>query len=69
MEITLLHLTALLAAFLSMEAVAWFTHSYVMHGPLWVLHKDHHKYLRKEDAASFGLLWMPYQYYQEQKSK
>lgn len=28
--------------FLFMEFVAWFTHKYVMHGFLWVLHKDHH---------------------------
>lgn len=32
-----------LAAFIGMEAVAWFTHKYVMHGILWKLHKDHHK--------------------------
>ena len=25
-----------------MEFVAWATHKYVMHGFLWVLHKDHH---------------------------
>jgi beta-carotene 3-hydroxylase len=25
-----------------MEAVAWFTHKYVMHGFLWALHADHH---------------------------
>lgn len=31
-----------LAAFVFMEFVAWFTHKYVMHGPLWILHKDHH---------------------------
>jgi len=31
-----------LGAFLFMEFVAWFTHKYVMHGFLWVLHKDHH---------------------------
>jgi beta-carotene 3-hydroxylase len=42
-------LTAVLAriavtlfSFLFMEFVAWFTHKYVMHGFLWVLHKDHH---------------------------
>ncbi len=28
--------------FLFMEFMAWFTHKYVMHGFLWVLHKDHH---------------------------
>jgi beta-carotene 3-hydroxylase len=33
---------AMLAAFASMEAVAWFTHKYIMHGVLWVLHKSHH---------------------------
>lgn len=32
-----------LAAFLSMECVAWFTHKFVMHGLLWSLHRDHHK--------------------------
>ncbi|MDP3461841.1 MAG: sterol desaturase family protein [Bacteroidales bacterium] len=32
----------ILTAFLFMEFVAWFTHKYVMHGFLWVLHKDHH---------------------------
>lgn len=32
----------ILASFLFMEFVAWFTHKYVMHGFLWVLHKDHH---------------------------
>jgi len=33
---------AVLFAFLFMEFMAWFTHKYVMHGFLWVLHKDHH---------------------------
>ena len=32
---------------LGMELVAWFTHKYVMHGFLWVLHKDHHYIPRK----------------------
>jgi beta-carotene 3-hydroxylase len=26
-----------------MEYVAWFTHKYVMHGFLWILHEDHHR--------------------------
>lgn len=25
-----------------MEFMAWFSHKYIMHGFLWVLHKDHH---------------------------
>lgn len=29
-------------SFVAMEGVAWATHRYVMHGFLWVLHKDHH---------------------------
>lgn len=32
----------LLGAFVAMEGVAWFTHKYIMHGVLWMLHKDHH---------------------------
>jgi beta-carotene 3-hydroxylase len=31
-----------LAAFFFMEFMAWFTHKFVMHGFLWVLHQDHH---------------------------
>lgn len=37
-------------AFVSMEAVAWLTHKYVMHGLLWSLHKDHHT---KETTSFF----------------
>ena len=32
-----------LATFFIMEFMAWFTHKFIMHGPLWSLHKDHHK--------------------------
>jgi beta-carotene 3-hydroxylase len=38
----LINILILLAAFFGMEAVAWFTHKYIMHGLLWTLHKDHH---------------------------
>lgn len=38
----LLNFTITLLAFCTMEFVAWFTHKYIMHGLLWVLHKDHH---------------------------
>lgn len=30
-----------------MEFMAWFTHKYVMHGFLWILHKDHHSPKKK----------------------
>lgn len=32
----------IIGAFLFMEFTAWFTHKYIMHGFLWILHKDHH---------------------------
>ncbi len=32
----------LLAAFAAMECVAWLAHRFLMHGPLWFLHEDHH---------------------------
>jgi beta-carotene 3-hydroxylase len=32
-----------IGTFLFMEAVAWFTHKYVMHGFLWIWHESHHK--------------------------
>ena len=33
----------LLSTFVAMEGVAWFTHKYIMHKLLWVLHIDHHQ--------------------------
>ena len=32
-----------IATFIITEFTAWFNHKYIMHGPLWILHKDHHK--------------------------
>jgi len=32
-----------LAALAGMEGVAYLTHRYLMHGPLWVLHESHHR--------------------------
>lgn len=32
-----------LAALLGMEGVAWLSHRYLMHGPLWFLHRSHHE--------------------------
>lgn len=29
--------------YLGMEWVAWALHKYVMHGPLWVIHRSHHQ--------------------------
>ena len=41
MDIVLWILT-LFGAFFFTEFTAWFNHKYIMHGPLWFLHKDHH---------------------------
>lgn len=44
-------------AFLFMEFTAWFSHKYIMHGFLWILHKDHHspkkKLFEKNDLFAF----------------
>jgi len=42
MEVVI-NLLIVIGAFISMEAVAWLTHKYVMHGFLWYLHRDHHQ--------------------------
>ncbi|RPD42972.1 sterol desaturase family protein [Chitinophaga barathri] len=39
-----------LFVFVAMEGATWFIHKYIMHGFLWVLHKDHH------DHSNEGLL-------------
>jgi beta-carotene 3-hydroxylase len=36
-------IVAFLLGLVGMEGVAWLTHKYIMHGPLWVLHRDHHQ--------------------------
>jgi beta-carotene 3-hydroxylase len=38
-----MNVLAFFATFFFMEFVAWFTHKFVMHGFLWILHKDHHQ--------------------------
>jgi beta-carotene 3-hydroxylase len=52
--IWLINIAVLIATFIVMEFVAWFTHKYVMHGFLWVLHEDHHVqtkgFFQKNDA-------------------
>ena len=50
METIFINCLIVIAAFLRMEGVAWFTHKFIMHGLLWSLHKDHHK---KETTGFF----------------
>lgn len=35
--------TLIIMTFLLMEGVAWLMHAFLMHGPLWVWHQDHHQ--------------------------
>ena len=37
------NLSLMIGTFFFMEGVAWFTHKYIMHGILWIWHKDHHQ--------------------------
>ena len=37
-----------ITTFLIMEFIAWFTHKYIMHGPLWNVHLDHHQVDKKK---------------------
>jgi beta-carotene 3-hydroxylase len=39
----LLYTLIILAAYVGMEFMAWFTHKFVMHGFLWNWHEDHHR--------------------------
>ena len=52
----LVKIALVLAAFLAMEGVAWFTHKYIMHGWLWSWHESHHKphkgFFEKNDLFS-----------------
>ncbi|REC72023.1 beta-carotene hydroxylase [Chryseobacterium elymi] len=37
-----MNLLIVLLVFISMEGATWLIHKYIMHGFLWVLHRDHH---------------------------
>lgn len=39
----LINIFSFIAAFIMMEAFAWFMHKYVMHGAGWFLHRSHHE--------------------------
>jgi len=41
--IYIVYVLVTLVVFALMELVAWATHRWVMHGFLWVLHRDHHE--------------------------
>jgi beta-carotene 3-hydroxylase len=52
-----------------MEALSWFIHKYLFHGPLWFIHKTHHQqrhgWFELNDIFSIGFallsLWLMWQ--------
>lgn len=42
MTAAVIFIALFIGALLAMEAVAYLTHKYLMHGPLWFLHRSHH---------------------------
>ncbi len=52
--IAVFYILTLFGTFITMEAITWCTHRFVMHGFLWYLHKDHHQpepgFFEKNDA-------------------
>jgi beta-carotene 3-hydroxylase len=43
----ILILIILLSTFVTMESLAWITHKYLFHGPLWFIHNSHHSKQKK----------------------
>jgi beta-carotene 3-hydroxylase len=43
MKTTLVHAALFLGSLAAMEGVAYLTHRFLMHGPLWFLHASHHR--------------------------
>lgn len=52
----ILNIVMTVATPIVMEVLGWLMHRYLFHGPLWVLHKDHHLpssgFLEKNDLFS-----------------
>jgi beta-carotene 3-hydroxylase len=56
-----------------MEALSWFIHKYLFHGPLWFIHKTHHEerhgWFELNDVFSLGFaalsLWLMWEGRQE----
>ena len=55
------HLAIFLVTVVSMEGIAWVMHRYLMHGPLWFIHKSHHQPREGwfETNDLFGLFFTP----------
>jgi beta-carotene 3-hydroxylase len=55
----LINILILLAGFIGMEGMAWFSHKYIMHGFMWRWHKSHHepRHGRFEKNDLFGIVF------------
>ena len=49
----------ILATVIGMEVIAWSSHKFLMHGPLWFIHKTHHtpRHGRFELNDVFGIIF------------
>ncbi len=49
----------IIASFCTMEAVAWLSHKFIMHGLLWKVHEDHHtgSHRKVQNNDSFFLIF------------
>ncbi len=68
-ELSLQHIGVFILALVAMEGVAWSTHRWIMHGPMWVWHRSHHEprtgYFERNDlfavffaAIAVTLFWL-----------
>ena len=55
---TLINLAIIILTIIAMEALSWTIHKYLFHGPLWFIHKTHHRphsgYFELNDIFSIG---------------
>ena len=47
-----------IATFIMMEGATWCIHKYIMHGFLWMLHKDHHDHSHEGDFERNDLFFV-----------
>ncbi len=65
----LINIGVVLLTIAGMEALSWFIHKYLFHGPLWFIHKTHHQqrhgWFELNDIFSIGFavlsLWLMWQ--------
>ena len=54
----LINLAIIILTIIAMEALSWTIHKYLFHGPLWFIHKTHHRphsgYFELNDIFSIG---------------